>query len=163
GNQPSGRGDDRGDERAPRATSCLEERGGSARGCAFSGQHGSEQVARRGAQRLRPECACCVARVRRHEPGAAGAGGDMDRSQGSYFAASNENSSPLPSLADYKRKFSSWRSFMNRFLFTPTLLLALSLVALQAAAQKNPVDAEGHQWWQHAVFYEVYPRSFADG
>jgi len=52
---------------------------------------------------------------------------------------------------------------MNRFLFTPTLLLALSLVALQAAAQKNPVDAEGHQWWQHAVFYEVYPRSFADG
>ena len=51
---------------------------------------------------------------------------------------------------------------MNRFLFTPTLLLALSLVALQAGAQKNPVDAEGHQWWQHAVFYEVYPRSFAD-
>jgi alpha-glucosidase len=51
---------------------------------------------------------------------------------------------------------------MNRFLFTPTLLLAVSLVALQASAQKNPVDAEGHQWWQHAVFYEVYPRSFAD-
>jgi hypothetical protein len=24
------------------------------------------------------------------------------------------------------------------------------------------VDAEGHQWWQHAVFYEIYPRSFAD-
>jgi alpha-glucosidase len=51
---------------------------------------------------------------------------------------------------------------MNKFLFTPTLLLAVSLVALQAGAQKNPVDAEGHQWWQHAVFYEVYPRSFAD-
>jgi alpha-glucosidase len=51
---------------------------------------------------------------------------------------------------------------MNRFLFTPTLLLAVSLAALQAGAQKNPVDAEGHQWWQHAVFYEVYPRSFAD-
>ena len=29
-------------------------------------------------------------------------------------------------------------------------------------AQQKPVDAEGHQWWQHAVFYEVYPRSFAD-
>ena len=28
-------------------------------------------------------------------------------------------------------------------------------------AQKS-VDAEGHQWWQHAVFYEIYPRSFAD-
>src|ERR1700722_3666273 len=24
------------------------------------------------------------------------------------------------------------------------------------------VDQEGHQWWQHAVFYEIYPRSFAD-
>jgi alpha-glucosidase len=23
-------------------------------------------------------------------------------------------------------------------------------------------DVEGHQWWQHAVFYEIYPRSFAD-
>ena len=51
---------------------------------------------------------------------------------------------------------------MNKFLFRPTLLLAVSLVAVQASAQKNPVDAEGHQWWQHAVFYEVYPRSFAD-
>ncbi len=29
-------------------------------------------------------------------------------------------------------------------------------------AQKPPVDAEGRQWWQHAVFYEIYPRSFAD-
>src|SRR5881397_1741696 len=29
-------------------------------------------------------------------------------------------------------------------------------------AQTAPTDAEGHQWWQHAVFYEIYPRSFAD-
>ena len=29
-------------------------------------------------------------------------------------------------------------------------------------ARQTPVDAEGHQWWQHAVFYEIYPRSFAD-
>ena len=28
--------------------------------------------------------------------------------------------------------------------------------------RSNAVDAEGHQWWQHAVFYEIYPRSFAD-
>jgi alpha-glucosidase len=28
--------------------------------------------------------------------------------------------------------------------------------------QQNTVDAEGHPWWQHAVFYEIYPRSFAD-
>ena len=33
---------------------------------------------------------------------------------------------------------------------------------LTAAAQPRSVDAEGHQWWQHAVFYELYPRSFAD-
>ena len=41
------------------------------------------------------------------------------------------------------------------------LLLALSYCHF-AAAQAKPVDAEGHQWWQHAVFYEIYPRSFAD-
>jgi alpha-glucosidase len=52
------------------------------------------------------------------------------------------------------------------------LFLCLSLLAATAqtaakaapsklAAGKN-VDAEGHQWWQHAVFYEIYPRSFAD-
>jgi alpha-glucosidase len=34
--------------------------------------------------------------------------------------------------------------------------------ALAAAAQTKPVDVEGHPWWQHAVFYEIYPRSFAD-
>jgi len=35
---------------------------------------------------------------------------------------------------------------------------------LTGAAQTsaNAVDAEGHQWWQNAVFYEIYPRSFAD-
>ena len=44
-------------------------------------------------------------------------------------------------------------------------LCVLSLAAVTspcAWAQSKPVDAEGHQWWQHAVFYELYPRSFAD-
>jgi alpha-glucosidase len=43
-------------------------------------------------------------------------------------------------------------------------LLAISFcLALRCAdAQSKPVDSEGHQWWQHAVFYEIYPRSFAD-
>jgi alpha-glucosidase len=40
-------------------------------------------------------------------------------------------------------------------------LLLLTLLAPAAFAQKW-VDNEGHQWWQHAVFYEIYPRSFAD-
>ncbi len=42
------------------------------------------------------------------------------------------------------------------FLF---LLLGLSHFAI---AQQKSADAEGHSWWQHAVFYEVYPRSFDD-
>lgn len=29
-------------------------------------------------------------------------------------------------------------------------------------SQTQPVDSEGHQWWKHAVFYEIYPRSFMD-
>lgn len=44
------------------------------------------------------------------------------------------------------------------------LLLIVAVISLcPASAQKKPVDKEGHQWWQHAVFYEIYPRSFADG
>jgi alpha-glucosidase len=47
-----------------------------------------------------------------------------------------------------------------------TLFLLLSTNALfllpESFAQNKKLDAEGHQWWQHAVFYEIYPRSFAD-
>jgi alpha-glucosidase len=47
------------------------------------------------------------------------------------------------------------------------LPLGLALAAMisilpHALAQTKKVDAEGHEWWQHAVFYEIYPRSFAD-
>ena len=40
------------------------------------------------------------------------------------------------------------------------LCLAGPNVMAQAPARK--VDKEGHHWWQNAVFYEIYPRSFAD-
>ena len=40
------------------------------------------------------------------------------------------------------------------------IICALVLLSsLAASAQAGP---ESHPWWQHAVFYEIYPRSFAD-
>jgi alpha-glucosidase len=42
------------------------------------------------------------------------------------------------------------------------MLLSLSAVPPAASAQSKAVDAEGHQWWQHAVFQEIYPRSYMD-
>ena len=42
------------------------------------------------------------------------------------------------------------------------LFLLVSGLSLSLHSQTQPVDAEGHQWWQHAVFYEIYPRSFMD-
>ncbi|GAC1674803.1 MAG: alpha glucosidase [Candidatus Acidiferrum sp.] len=50
-------------------------------------------------------------------------------------------------------------------MFKPWILagvLACCIAAPAANAQQKSVDAEGHPWWQHAVFYEIYPRSFAD-
>ena len=42
------------------------------------------------------------------------------------------------------------------------LVAGIGLLLPVAQAQKRAVDAEGHEWWKHAVFYEIYPRSFAD-
>jgi alpha-glucosidase len=41
------------------------------------------------------------------------------------------------------------------------ILLGIGMFPSKAMSQVK-LDAEGHQWWQHAVFYEIYPRSFAD-
>jgi alpha-glucosidase len=46
------------------------------------------------------------------------------------------------------------------FLSASFLCCSWLFAAAQSAAKA--VDAEGHQWWQHAVFYEIYPRSFKD-
>src|SRR5277367_6067868 len=52
---------------------------------------------------------------------------------------------------------------MSRNLRVATLLMvSISLSASLSHAKGHNVDAEGHQWWQNAVFYEIYPRSFAD-
>ena len=42
-----------------------------------------------------------------------------------------------------------------------SLFLALPIVPAQSA-QSKAVDAEGHPWWKHAVFQEIYPRSYMD-
>ena len=41
-----------------------------------------------------------------------------------------------------------------------SVLLGFSGSALDA--QNTSKDAQGHPWYQHAVFYEIYPRSFMD-
>jgi len=51
---------------------------------------------------------------------------------------------------------------MNRALIGIAVLLFFSWVLLTAQTSKKAADANGHAWWQHAVFYEIYPRSFAD-
>jgi 1,4-alpha-glucan branching enzyme len=50
------------------------------------------------------------------------------------------------------------RKFASPFLIP--IVLALSLTALQA--QIKAADAQKDPWYQHAVFYEIYPRSFMD-
>jgi alpha-glucosidase len=45
-------------------------------------------------------------------------------------------------------------------VFLLCVCVAGSIGTAQTMARAG--DVEGHQWWQHAVFYEIYPRSFAD-
>jgi len=42
------------------------------------------------------------------------------------------------------------------------VLLSLSFLIACAQNSNKGVDPEHPEWWQHAVFYEIYPRSFAD-
>ena len=53
------------------------------------------------------------------------------------------------------KKIASWIS---------AILVGACFLGTTAPAQAatHAVDKEGRQWWQHAVFYEIYPRSFAD-
>src|SRR6516162_8318511 len=51
---------------------------------------------------------------------------------------------------------------MRRKFFLVVLLFGVFLAIPAIQAQSKAVDAEGHQWWQHAVFQEIYPRSYMD-
>jgi alpha-glucosidase len=56
----------------------------------------------------------------------------------------------------------SMPSLERKWIFSVALLFFLFITVPATYSQEKLVDAEGHQWWQHAVFYEIYPRSFAD-
>jgi alpha-glucosidase len=51
---------------------------------------------------------------------------------------------------------------LRRIFAVGALILSLTACAPWAVARQKNVDDEAHPWWQHAVFYEIYPRSFAD-
>src|SRR6202789_480267 len=42
------------------------------------------------------------------------------------------------------------------------LAVSVGLLACLAQAQGQAANTEAAPWWKHAVFYEIYPRSFAD-
>ena len=41
-------------------------------------------------------------------------------------------------------------------------MFCISGLTAYAQTSTHTADEAGHAWWQHAVFYEIYPRSFAD-
>jgi len=53
------------------------------------------------------------------------------------------------------------KKFVSSAFSLAVILLGIGMFPSKAKSQVK-LDAEGHQWWQHAVFYEIYPRSFAD-
>lgn len=59
------------------------------------------------------------------------------------------------------RKLGAKNAFSSALLGLAIILLGIGMFPSKAKSQVK-LDAEGHQWWQHAVFYEIYPRSFAD-
>jgi len=51
---------------------------------------------------------------------------------------------------------------LRKMVVAVLMAAGLSAFAGETGAQQKATDAEGHPWWRHAVFYEIYPRSFAD-
>ncbi len=72
-----------------------------------------------------------------------------------------QNGVHLPSLQMHFM-FAGEKFMLRRSSRLLVILWCTFLGCLAAAAQDKPKDREGHQWWQNAVFYEIYPRSFAD-
>jgi alpha-glucosidase len=51
---------------------------------------------------------------------------------------------------------------MRSFFLYILLLVAVVSVPVKFCAAQKTADATNIPWWKHAVFYEIYPRSFAD-
>jgi alpha-glucosidase len=51
---------------------------------------------------------------------------------------------------------------MRRAILALTLSAAILGAAASRAGGQEKMDPQGPDWWKHAVFYELYPRSFAD-
>lgn len=52
------------------------------------------------------------------------------------------------------------KQFMFQMLILPTAFAVLLITC--SFAQSAPKQSPDNDWWKHAVFYELYPRSFAD-
>jgi alpha-glucosidase len=50
----------------------------------------------------------------------------------------------------------------GRFAATALLLVVLLAAVRTLRAQRKSPDAVPHPWYQHSIFYEIYPRSFMD-
>ena len=74
----------------------------------------------------------------------------------------------MPRRVDaYPCRVTSWILILSLFLCSSCIIKKCRRSkapanAATASTANAATDAEGHQWWQHAVFYELYPRSFAD-
>src|ERR1700675_791949 len=53
------------------------------------------------------------------------------------------------------------RMTLEKIAITAMMIFCSCITATSASAQQQ-TDTHGRQWWQNAVFYEIYPRSFAD-
>src|SRR5262249_35074397 len=67
----------------------------------------------------------------------------------------------LTTCASFPSAVKASESFVQNLAATPKKNIASATLGL-LGDQSAGVDSEEHQWWQHAVFYEIYPRSFAD-
>src|SRR6266851_7527230 len=73
-----------------------------------------------------------------------------------------EYSTHLTILLCYALRFQPLSRRLIAMLRCTKILTAVLLLASSTLMPAQKPDAPGHEWWKRAVFYELYPRSFAD-